>query len=79
MSGHEPTVIRPAAPSPLVVSVPHAGTLIPDTELHRYALSSEVLAADVDLFVDRLYAEAPALGATLISTPVSRFVVDLNR
>jgi N-formylglutamate amidohydrolase len=79
MSGHEPTVIRPAAPSPLVVSVPHAGTLIPEAELHRYALSSEVLAADVDLFVDRLYAEAPALGATLISTPVSRFVVDLNR
>ena len=79
MSGHEPTVIRPAAPSPLVVSVPHAGTLIPDAELHRYALSSEVLAADVDLFVDRLYAEAPALGATLISTHVSRFVVDLNR
>ena len=78
MSGHEPTVIRPAAPSPLVVSVPHAGTLIPDAELHRYALSSEVLAADVDLFVDRLYAEAPALGATLISTPVSRFVVDLG-
>lgn len=79
MSGHEPTVIRSAAPSPLVVSVPHAGTLIPEAELHRYALSSEVLAADVDLFVDRLYAEAPALGATLISTPVSRFVVDLNR
>lgn len=79
MSAHEPTVIRPAAPSPLVVSVPHAGTLIPEAELHRYALSTAALAADVDLFVDRLYAAAPALGATLISTPVSRFVVDLNR
>lgn len=79
MSETEPTVVRGATPSPLVVSVPHAGTLIPEEERHRYALAPELLAADVDLFVDRLYAEAPALGATLISTPVSRFVVDLNR
>lgn len=79
MSGTDPTVIRGAFASPLVVSVPHAGTLIPEDERHRYALAPDLLATDVDLFVDRLYAAAPSLGATLVSSPVSRFVVDLNR
>lgn len=79
MTEREPILRRGHRQSPLVVSVPHAGTLIPEEELSRYALPPDLLAADVDLFVDRLYDAAPELGATLIATPVSRFVVDLNR
>lgn len=65
--------------TPVVVSVPHAGTWIPEDEVPRYALDAHRLAMDGDLFVDALYEHAPSLGATVVSSPYSRFVVDLNR
>src|SRR5690349_24706312 len=34
---------------------------------------------DADIFVDRLYRNAPSLGATLLVANLSRYVVDLNR
>jgi N-formylglutamate amidohydrolase len=66
-------------PTPLVVSVPHAGTAFPPEELPLYRAARSELERDSDLWVDELFAEAPALGATLVSSPWSRFVVDLNR
>ncbi len=64
--------------STLVIDVPHAGTYIPDAIAAR--LTSVALARpDTDWHVDRLYAFAPALGATLMCATHSRYVVDLNR
>ncbi|RIA44486.1 formiminoglutamase [Hephaestia caeni] len=70
------TVERGAAP--LIVSVPHAGTDIPSP--HDAGMRSVALARrDVDWNVDRLYAFARALDATVIRTAISRSVIDVNR
>lgn len=79
-----PTVPEIFAPSPsderpIVVSVPHSGTLIPEDERSWYRAEPDLLLRDGDLHVDRIYAGAEALGATVIRTPINRFVVDLNR
>lgn len=66
-------------PRPLVVEVPHAGTEIPD-ELHaEIAVPRTALLRDADLYVDELFGDAPAHGATLLAARLSRYVVDLNR
>ena len=64
--------------TPLLVSLPHAGTHIPPAlaaRLQPRALQVE----DTDWFLDQLYAFATELGASLIVPRHSRYVVDLNR
>jgi N-formylglutamate deformylase len=63
---------------PLLISVPHAGTLIP-AEIKERMAPEALFLPDTDWFVDKLYGWATVLGATLISTPWSRYLVDLNR
>jgi N-formylglutamate deformylase len=65
--------------TPLIVEVPHAGILVDDATRATLAVDDAAIARDADLFVDELYALAPTVGATLISTPFSRYVIDLNR
>ena len=63
---------------PLLVSVPHVGTGIPDDvalDLTPRALQTE----DADWHLDRLYAFTTDLGASLLVPRVARYVVDLNR
>lgn len=77
-----PVIERPDGPlrTPIVISSPHSGTLIPEDERHRYAIDPLRLAHDGDLYVDELYRDCPTqLGIPLITTPWSRFLVDLNR
>lgn len=64
--------------TPLVVSVPHAGTLIP-AEIKERMKPEALFLPDTDWFVDKLYGWAPVEGASLITTPWSRYVIDLNR
>ena len=64
--------------TPLLVSVPHAGTALPvalRTRLQPRALDVE----DTDWHLDRLYEFARELGAGLIVPRLSRYVIDLNR
>jgi N-formylglutamate deformylase len=62
----------------LLISMPHVGTEIPADQRQRYtARALEV--EDTDWFLDRLYAFAADLGATLIVPRYSRYLVDLNR
>jgi len=64
--------------TPLLVSLPHAGTHIPPAiagKLQPRALQVE----DTDWFLDQLYAFVTGLGASLIVPKHSRYVVDLNR
>lgn len=64
--------------APLVVSVPHAGTQFPE-DLERRFVSPWLARKDADWWLDRLYAFAVGLGATVVRTAVSRSVVDVNR
>ncbi|MDO8418640.1 MAG: N-formylglutamate deformylase [Rubrivivax sp.] len=63
---------------PLLVSLPHVGTLIPADQRHRYT-ERALQVEDTDWFLDRLYAFAADLGASLIVPRHSRYLVDLNR
>lgn len=65
--------------TPLVVSVPHAGTRVPDEDRPALALKDQALLKDADLFVDRLVANATRYGAPLVVAEVSRYVLDVNR
>ncbi|MGM0556563.1 MAG: N-formylglutamate amidohydrolase [Myxococcota bacterium] len=64
---------------PVVVDVPHAGEWIPDDVRAEMVVGRRVLKRDLDLYVDRIWRDAPSHGATLIASNVSRYVVDLNR
>jgi N-formylglutamate amidohydrolase len=65
--------------TPLVVEVPHAGLEIDPRALATLTAPAQSLGRDADLFVDELFADAPALGAALLVAKASRYVIDLNR
>jgi len=65
--------------TPLVVEVPHAGLFVDPLSLATLVAPARSLGRDADLYVDELYADAPAHGATLLSARISRYVCDLNR
>ena len=68
--------VRPAE-APLLVSMPHTGTdLVPVVES---AVSPWLARKDADWWIDRLYAFAAELGATVVRTRLSRTVIDVNR
>lgn len=64
--------------APLLVSTPHVGTEIP-ASLRPRLVERALAVEDTDWFVDRLYAFARELGASLIVPRFSRYVIDLNR
>lgn len=64
--------------APLLVSVPHNGTALPDAIAARMTDSAR-RTPDTDWHIARLYAFARALGASMIVPKHSRYVVDLNR
>jgi len=64
--------------SPLLVSMPHLGTHIPD-DLRGDYVPRALDAEDTDWHLDRLYAFLPELGASVLQPQVSRYVIDLNR
>ena len=63
---------------PLLVSIPHMGTEIPPALRGDY-VARALEVEDTDWHLDRLYAFAHALGASVLQPTVSRYVVDLNR
>ena len=64
--------------SPLLISVPHAGTAVPE-DLAPLLTPLALAIPDTDWHVARLYDFAPALGATLLVARYSRYLIDLNR
>ena len=64
--------------TPLLISVPHAGTELPDGFTDGLTAEARALP-DTDWFVDQLYGFATELGAGMLVARHSRFVIDLNR
>src|SRR5690348_10325400 len=64
--------------APLLVSLPHDGTQIPD-EIAGRMTPGALRVPDTDWHVGLLYAFAKELGASTIAPRWSRYVVDLNR
>jgi N-formylglutamate deformylase len=64
--------------APLIVSLPHTGTDIPD-DIEAKLVSPWLARKDTDWWVHRLYDFAGDLGATIVRTPFSRAVIDVNR
>jgi N-formylglutamate amidohydrolase len=74
------SIIEPSVEeTPVIVEIPHAGLSIDGPALATLAAPARSIGRDADLWVDELYADAPARGATMIVAHVSRYVVDLNR
>jgi N-formylglutamate deformylase len=63
---------------PLLVSLPHDGSAIPDALAARMTPEAR-RAPDTDWHVSRLYAFARDLGASILVPTYSRYVIDLNR
>jgi N-formylglutamate deformylase len=76
-----PYVVQlPNAPRvPILLSIPHCGTKFPEELNDQFHASLISPPDDTDLFVDKLYDFAPALGITVIKSVYSRWIIDLNR
>jgi N-formylglutamate deformylase len=64
--------------APLLVSVPHDGTRVPDAIAARLTPEARRMP-DTDWHIARLYAFAKDLGASILVPTHSRYVIDLNR
>jgi N-formylglutamate deformylase len=63
---------------PLLVSMPHAGTEIPDALRDRY-VPRALEVEDTDWHLPRLYDWLAQMGASVLRPRWSRYVIDLNR
>jgi len=63
---------------PLLVSVPHAGTQLPDDQRRRY-VERAFAFEDTDWHLATLFDFVRALGGSLIVPRYSRYLIDLNR
>jgi N-formylglutamate deformylase len=64
--------------APLVLSIPHAGTEIPEQYAEKFK-SSWLARRDADWWLPQLYGFAEDLGASVLRTHISRSVIDVNR
>jgi N-formylglutamate deformylase len=64
--------------APLIVSIPHAGTIIPP-EIAPALVDHDLAIHDADWFIGELFAFAADLGATVVRTDISRTAIDVNR
>ena len=63
---------------PLLISFPHVGTQMPPQQRARYT-ERALQVEDTDWLLDRLYAFAEPMGASLLVPQMSRYLIDLNR
>ncbi len=74
------SVSRPDEQSmPFVFSSPHSGRDYPEIFKSQSALALDELRRSEDCFVDEIFADAPVLGAPIISANFPRAFCDVNR
>ena len=67
------------AVSPIILASPHSGRIYPKAWLTRCRVSQAALRKTEDIFVDRLFEPAAALGLPMLAAHFPRSFVDLNR
>jgi N-formylglutamate amidohydrolase len=73
-------IVEPAGrETAVIVEIPHSGLEIPPEFLEPVVAPARAIGRDADLYVDSLYEDAPAEGATVLVARTSRYVIDLNR
>ncbi|MGE0803206.1 MAG: N-formylglutamate deformylase [Lautropia sp.] len=78
MPGGAPAFLLRRGSSPLMVSMPHVGTVVP-AELARRMTPVALTLADTDWHLPLVYDFLAALDATVLVATHSRLVIDLNR
>lgn len=78
MSLAPPTFTLHQGSAPLLISLPHNGTEMP-ADIAAQLVPRALHTEDADWHVDRLYAFAKQLGASVITPRCARYVIDLNR
>lgn len=63
---------------PLLITMPHTGTAVPPDIAQRLTPEAQGVP-DTDWHIEKLYAFAHAMGASVLQATWSRYVVDLNR
>lgn len=63
---------------PVILSIPHTGTFVPDAILERFSEEAKQLP-DTDWHVEKLYEFARGMGVHMLAATHSRYVADLNR
>lgn len=63
---------------PIILSIPHAGTYVPNHLLQRFSTSARQLP-DTDWHLEQLYSFAKEMSIHLLIATHSRYVIDLNR
>ncbi len=69
----------PNSMAPIVVSVPHCGTVFPEELKDQFDPDLVNAPDDTDWFVDQLYDFTATMGMPMISAVYNRWVIDLNR
>lgn len=72
-------VNRPARPSPVIVSIPHAGRIYPQEILDEARVPQMILERLEDSWCDQIAAQAVQSGATVVQALGARAVADCNR
>lgn len=63
----------------VIFASPHSGCDYPASFIGQSPLSASAIRSSEDAFVDRLFADAPLVGAPLLSATAPRAFLDLNR
>ncbi|HRA15446.1 MAG TPA: N-formylglutamate amidohydrolase, partial [Giesbergeria sp.] len=64
--------------APLLISIPHGGVYVPPLLAERFGPEARAVP-DTDWHLERLYAFAKDMGASILAATHSRYVIDLNR
>jgi formiminoglutamase len=77
-AGQAPWLTVQQGAAPLLLCMPHTGTMIPP-QIESRLVSPWLARKDTDWWIDRLYEFTSELGASVVRTSVSRTVIDCNR
>ena len=76
-SAPPPFVFHPGT-APLLISIPHCGVYLPPALAARLGPEARQVP-DTDWHLERLYAFAKGMGASILAATHSRYAIDLNR